>query len=78
MLNSRAIALQGVGFGRQYVALQGFVQVSAAAQREDTFYASGGTISASDWRRRFEPKTVPDLRAKRRRREELFLLNRLH
>jgi hypothetical protein len=78
MLNPRAIALQGVGFGRQYVALQGFVQVSAAAQREDAFFAGGGTISASEWRRRHELKPDIDLRAKRRRREELFLLNRLH
>jgi hypothetical protein len=79
MLNPRAIAVQGVGFGRLFVALQGFVDAQPPAPREETIYG-GGALSQAEFKRLYHgtPELEPTRRAARRRREEFFLLNRLH
>ncbi len=92
-MNSRAIALQGIGYGTRLVALQGLV--AAAVQPPDLAdpfqgLPGGGPwsqISASEWRRRQTPAVqtpalaaTPGRSSKRRRREEevLLMLTRLH
>lgn len=63
MLNARAIALQGLGYGPRLVAVQGFARATPPIA-----YPSGGTG------RRAQPRKLP---AKRRDRDDdvlMFLL----